>query len=282
MEVLAPDRTEAGPHVWHAPCSLTSDMTEHDLFDALEKATTHAATIAESGPLTERSPSPAPKSRSPRVRVSGTFLVGENQAGELLRSYLVQESHQKKATSESIRWVAQNLRELCCPDEFIRRVELAAVDKLRQGEILAQAARFSRETTAPPDGSAPPTDLWGLTLAIATERCVVDTYAAARFAFQARRAASSELRATFHDIARQDALHATLFWGLLAWALSHLSPARARQIIEEQRNIRNALRQSIEVPLPEELHELAGVPDADAGHALLDVLEIQLWSEVAA
>jgi hypothetical protein len=86
----------------------------------------------------------------------------------------------------------------------------------------------------------------------------------------------------FEDIARQDAVHVTLFWEILAWALSHLSPARARQVMEEQKNVREEIRVAIEAPLPGELHELAGVPDADCAHALLDALEFELWSEVAA
>lgn len=257
-------------------------MTQHDLFEVLEKATTHATTIAESGPLTERSPSSSGEGRRPRVRISGTYRVGERQGAELLKTYLVEESQKREATAESIHWVAQNLRELSCPAELIRRVEHAAQDKLHHAESLAQAAHRSRAKSAPDESETALTDLWGLTLAIATERCVVDTYEAARLAFQARRAASPELRSVFRDIARQDALHATLFWELLAWALSHLSPARARQISEEQRAVRDALRLALDAPRPDALHEGAGVPDADAGHALLDALEFQLWSEVAA
>lgn len=257
-------------------------MTPHDLFDVLDKAAIHAATIAESGPLTQRSPSPTPEDRPPRVRVSGTFLIGQTQAGELLKNYLVRESHQKAVTAASIRWVGLNLRQLSCPSEFLRRVDQAAEDKLQHAKMLAYVAHLSGAGFAPHTDEVPLMDLWGLTIDTATERCVVDTYAAARFAFQARRAASAELRAVFHDIAQKDAVHATLFWELLAWALSHQSPARARQIVEEQRRIRDALRLAIEAPLPEELHELAGVPDSDAGNALLDALEFQLWSEVAA
>lgn len=271
-----------GPPSWHASCSAFFDMSPHELFDVLDKAAIHAATIAESGPLTERSPSPTHRDRLPKVRVSGTFRIGQNQVDELLRSYLIKESHQKGLTAASIRWVALNLRELGCPSEFLRRVEQAALDNSQHAKTLANAAHLSGALMVPDEGEAPLTDLWGLAIDTATERCVVDTYAAARFGFQARRAASPELRLVFLDIARQDAVHATLFWELLAWALSHLSPARARQIVEEQRRVRDALRLAIETPLPGELHEVAGVPDADAGHALLDALEFQLWSEVAA
>ncbi len=257
-------------------------MTHPDLFDVLEKATNHGLTMAESGPLTERAPEPEAKRRAPRPRLSGTFRIGEIQRGDVLSSYLAQEAHQKRVAAERIREVALSLRELKCPADLMRRVEHAAQDKLKHAEILTQAGAISQRATDVSDDGSPQMDLWQLTLSTATERCVVDVYAAARFAFQARRAESAELASVFFDIARDDAVHVSLFWELMGWALSHLSPARARLLAEEQRKVREALREAIEAPLPVEIHEIAGVPDADAAHAILDSLEFELWSDVAA
>lgn len=257
-------------------------MTRFDLFDVLDKAISHATTIVESGPLTERSPDTTREGREPPVRRSGAFRIAERRFGDAQKGYLIQEAEQKLAASRSIRWLGRSLSELSCPADFIRRVDHAAREKQRHAEVLFQVAQVAPAGQLAQGVDAPLVDLWGLTLEVATSRCVVDTYAAARLAFQALHASSPELRAAFDDIARQDAIHATLFWDLLEWALSHLSPARARQISEEQRRVREALRLAVEAPLPHELHESAGVPDADAAHALLDVLEFQLWSEVAA
>lgn len=257
-------------------------MTRFDLFDVLDKAISHATTIAESGPLTERSPDTTREGRAPRGRLSGTFRIGEKRFGDVIKGYLAQEAHQKLAAAQRIQWLGRSLCELSCPAEYIRHVEHAAQEKFDHAALLCLLSHVSLEDAMPRPTDAPLGDLWELTLDIAASRCVVDTYAAARFAFQARHAQTPELRGAFLEIARQDAVHATLFWELLAWALSHLSPSRARQLSDEQRRVREALRLAIETPLPEELHQIAGVPDADAAHALLDVLEFQLWSEVAA
>lgn len=257
-------------------------MKHPDLFDVLEKAMTHGLTMADSGPLTERSPSPKRTRKAPWTRVSGIIRVGEIRKGDVLSSYLAQEARQKEAAAESIRATAVSLRELSCPSDLIRRTEHAAQDKLKHAEALSEAAALSKRGSESSAESPREVELWELTLSTATQRCVVDTYAAARFAFQARRAGSTELASVFLDIARDDAVHVTLFWELLSWALSHLSPARARLLEEEQRKVREALRLAIEAPLPHEIHEIAGVPDADASHAILDALEFELWSEAAA
>lgn len=258
------------------------EMTRLDLFEVLDKAVSHATTMVESGPLTERSPDPTHEGREPPARRSGAFRIGERRSSDALKGYLVQEAQQKRAAADGICWLGRTLSELSCPADFIRRVEHAAEEKRKHAELLFQLARVAPSDEVNHGMDVPLADLWGLTLEVATSRCVVDTYAAARFAFQAIHANSPELRAAFSDIARQDALHTTLFWDLLDWALSHLSPARARQINEEQGRVRDSLRLAVEAPLPEELHETAGVPDVDAAHALLDVLEFQLWPRVAA
>jgi hypothetical protein len=87
-------------------------MRQHDLFEVLDKATAHATTIADSGPLTERSPKPIREGRLPQGRVSGTFRIGQERVGELLTSYLGNEAHQKEMTAASIRLLTLNLREI--------------------------------------------------------------------------------------------------------------------------------------------------------------------------
>jgi len=91
-----------------------------DILEALDRATQHALTLAETGPLTERAPDTAssPDSRKPvpePARLSGTYRVESLHEGEALPSYLLQESDSKAQAAREIKHLGLSLRELRCP-----------------------------------------------------------------------------------------------------------------------------------------------------------------------
>src|SRR5690606_8593012 len=130
----------------------------------LDRATQHALTVAESGPLTERSPDLSLPAESKRkrpepVRLSGTYRVEWLHEGAALPGYLLQESHYKSQAAREIQHLAQSLRELRCPAELIRRVERAAHEKERHAAELLALSNSSQAAVGAPPGEEPLLDL---------------------------------------------------------------------------------------------------------------------------
>jgi hypothetical protein len=114
----------------------------------------------------------------------------------------------------------------------------------------------------------------------AVEGCVRETYAALAASWQARRAGSAELRATFARIAEDETRHAALAWSIARWAEARLD-ARGRVSVERARRAAVAkVYAEIAAPGAEVEHTL-GLPNVTQSRALFTRMVKELRVGVA-
>jgi hypothetical protein len=258
--------------------SCTISALEMNMDSRLHLAETIERAVSHGLNLSQADPEPGAGSSA-----SGTFLLGEWDEAKLLDaggSYEAREAERLQRRARSVQMLAWNLGELDCPQDLIQECHRVAADLRRQSAVLQGGAPSAASTPRPQDFSFK--DLYGFALELSTDCCVVETFEATRVLYQARSAADPELRTTLAVIAQQQMDHAVFYWELLDWALSQLSPSRARNIRAEQRRAREDLRVTFCQPMST-FDYAVGKPSELVAHGLLDALEFQLFGdEVAA
>ena len=110
------------------------------------------------------------------------------------------------------------------------------------------------------------------------EGCVRETYGAVLASYQARAARDPELRGAMSSIARDEAKHAALSWRIHGWLWPRLSSDERRAALAAAAGARGELADRAGEP-DAELREVAGLPDAAAGRAMLAALDDVVWSK---
>lgn len=117
-----------------------------------------------------------------------------------------------------------------------------------------------------------------LALENVAEGCVVETYSALVMAYQARHAATPQLRRLLARVARDERRHALLSWDILAWSLRRLAAATHEHLSEHLRRARARLEAMLP-QLQSELRAELGLPDVQVAMAMLRSLDAELWRD---
>jgi hypothetical protein len=108
------------------------------------------------------------------------------------------------------------------------------------------------------------------------EGCVFETWAALLATWQAERAAEAPVRDALAAIAVDETRHAALAWDLAAWLAPRLTEAEADRVDRAFEDAVAQLSALVLVEPPAALREVAGVPSAREGRALLAALRATL------
>lgn len=241
----------------------------------VEEAVSHA--VVHGTHLLQAAMGAAPESRSDS---SGTFRLDGglhlSRDGVPAEGVLLDEARQLALLSVEGAGLAKKLTILNCPLTLRRRAQACSARLMdRAGEL---GFLIKQPIHIPSPGSPAFIDLFEFARSCSTERCVSDTYRAARASFLARAAQDPELRGVLSTIAADLLSQAVLAWELLDWAQSQLSPARARLIREEQRRACQSLHESLASGAGG-LVPFLGDPGKAVADGLLEALEFALWGD---
>lgn len=172
--------------------------------------------------------------------------------------------------------------ELAChgaPAPLVRAAWSALRDELRHARVAAGLARrFGATPTPALVTPMPPRTLAAFARDNAIEGCVNETYAAARMRHQAACAEVPVICRALAPIADDEARHASLSWAIARWVTPKLPRATRARLHDAQEQAVAALDAQLETndDAPE-LRAQAGLPDAEAAHALHRSLSQTLW-----
>ncbi len=155
------------------------------------------------------------------------------------------------------------------PPSLVRRCREAAQDERRHAEQLI--ALGARRPNAEPEASGPTTSLADIALHNAVEGCVSETWSALEMHWRAVHAAEARARATFAQIADDEARHAQLAWDLHPWLCSQLDAERVRDIEVARARAQAALPITVGLAarsITADARAAQGLPDPDLAVAL--------------
>lgn len=196
--------------------------------------------------------------------------------------YFAATAYLEAASALAFDDLAQQLARHGAPAALLARCRRAARDERFHQRALGRLAGDELASlTAPelPARAAP--SLCELALENVAEGCVVETYSALVTAYQARHAASPQLRRLLARVARDERRHALLSWDILAWSLRRLPTARHELLSEQLRHARARLEAMLP-RLPHDLRTELGLPDVQAAKAMLRSLDAELWRDGSA
>lgn len=196
--------------------------------------------------------------------------------------YFAAAAYLEAASALAFDDLALQLKHHGAPAVLVRRCRRAARDERFHRRALGKLGGADCESLAEPElpARAAPS-LCELALENVAEGCVVETYSALVMAYQARHAASPELRGLLTRVARDERRHALLSWDILAWSRRRLSSAGRQQMGQRLR----AARARLGATLPRFSNELRaelGLPDVPVARAMLRSLDAELWRDGAA
>ncbi len=219
---------------------------------------------------------------------SGIFVVdqeqrlqrrgAETQCRELLAAFFVNEAEAEEQAVERWEALGEELQALAAPREFIEYCSSASLSALRHAKELELAARrHGAEPVSSCLSLGQVRELHQLARDNAVQGCVFLTFRAVRLRHQAEAARNPEVLRIVSELAADQSRHAGFYWEMHRWALGQISPQRGRDIRALQlvaiRQLRDMAAHESLGPHQQEL----GLPDAEAGLALLDALNRELW-----
>lgn len=196
-----------------------------------------------------------------------------------LGDFFTQVAHLEAASVDAFRHLADELRALGAPEALRERALRSAGDEVRHADVMSRLARrFGGRPTEPEVHPLPLRDLERLATENMVEGCVRETFGALFATYQAQAASDREIARALAAVAEDETRHAALAWEIADWADALLSDAaRARVSAARERAVAE-LRAELGAPVPAELQDMAGVPDARASQELLGGLERALLS----
>jgi len=198
--------------------------------------------------------------------------------GPAVGAYLAQQAELEAASVRAFADLHDDLIALGAPGSLVRAAVAAAADEVRHARLCD---RHARRYGATPDlrtiGAAPRRTRAQLAKDNLVEGCVRETYGAVVAAYQARAARDPEVRGAMRSIARDEAKHAALSWRLHRWVWPQLSDDERRDAVAATAAARAELADRAGEP-DAELREVAGLPDAVSGRAMLAALDAVVWT----
>jgi rubrerythrin len=201
--------------------------------------------------------------------------VGDRELGD----YFARVAALEAVAVDAFERLADELAALGAPDELAAWARRSADDERRHARDMgALARRFGATPRAHQAQRFAKRDLFAVALENAVEGCVRETYGAVVGHHQAAHAQDHAVRAAMAQVAEDETRHAALSWAVAEWALPQLSAAQHQQLQQAQRAALVDLRRAVARPEAETLVRDAGLPTADAGLAMLDALQQQVWA----
>jgi hypothetical protein len=200
---------------------------------------------------------------------------GDDKVGR----YLASVAYLEAASVHAFERLTRELARHNAPAPLREASRCAARDERRHARLMRDlAARHGVAVPQVRPGPRAVRDLEDIAVENALEGCVRETFGAAAAIIQARRAADPDVRRVMAGIARDEARHAKLAWGLASWLDTRLG-AQARANVDARRKDGiNALAREVAIdPLPVVKFRL-GAPSAAEGRRLLGALDQMLWS----
>jgi hypothetical protein len=201
------------------------------------------------------------------------------RAPSAVGDYLAGAAHLEAAAVHAFRRLQRELAGSGAPARLLRAARRAAADEVRHARVTARLARrFGGTFVRPRVAAVAARPLAAVAAENAVEGCVRETFGALVASFQAAHAEDPEIARAMATIARDETRHAALSWAVARWAAGRLDPAARAGLAAQCREAARALRREADAPVPEELQRAAGLPGSAQQHALLGVLETQLWA----
>jgi hypothetical protein len=195
-------------------------------------------------------------------------------------AYFAIMSELESASVTAFRRLADELRSHGAPASLVADAVRSARDEVQHAHVTSQLAdAFGGRPAAKHEARH---DLRRSLVAIAIENaiegCVRETFGAAVAAWQAEHAMDPRVRTAMQSIARDEARHAALAWQVAHWMESRLDDGEREVVTTAMRAAIGTLRCENRTSADADLVSLAGVPDAARASAMIDELEVLLWS----
>ncbi len=172
------------------------------------------------------------------------------------------------------------------PEELVARARRAARDEVRHARVMGAFARAwggSVKPPAPPaNGSTILRPIEEVVLENAVEGCVRETFGALTATLQAERATDPRIRSAMHRIASDETEHAALAWSIARWAGASLDADRRARIASAMENAIRELEAELDLDVPREVRDTAGLPSRAESRAMLAGMRADLWGASAA
>lgn len=238
--------------------------------------------VGEGGALAERSRSLGEPTGACVGRRSDGVVASGERSGAGVGAFFARVSELEATAVVAFEVIAAELSLLGAPAELVDAAKSAAGDEVRHARVTAALARrYGAEPRALEAEPRSARSRLAFALDNVIEGCVRETYGAACARYQADRAEDPEVRARLLEIAADEARHAELSWRIQEWIEAELDPDERSLLEAAQKRAIAELRAELDQEPGPELCRDAGLPSAAHAHALLDVLESELWNAAA-
>jgi hypothetical protein len=209
-------------------------------------------------------------------RPEGLALAPRDDASTL-GGFFAECPEMEAASVVAFRRLDAELGALRAPRSLRARARRSALDEARHARAMRRLARrFDAAPRRSRVGRAPPRGLADLAVENMREGCVFETWAALLATWQAERAAEAPVRGAMAAIAVDETRHASLAWDVAAWLAPRLTGPEADRVERAFEDAVAQLSTLVLVEPPEALRDVAGVPSAREGRALLAALRATL------
>ena len=229
----------------------------------------------DADPIVECATCPNGVGRRPR----GLRNPGKNAAKSDSRvgAYFANAAHLEAASVHAFRILRRELEAHGAPADLREGAARAEADEIRHARATSKLARaYGAEAKHARVSPCALRSLEDIALENAVEGCVRETFGAAFAAWQAEHAQDPAIRSAMQKIARDEARHAALAWGVARWAESRLDQAARSRIATAKRRALRDLEAELDRQTHPELASRAGVPSMEAQRVLLRTLETEL------
>lgn len=209
-------------------------------------------------------------------RPEGLVLAARDDAATL-GGFFAECTEMEAASVVAFRRLDVELAALGAPRSLRAQARRSAVDEARHARAMRRLARrYDARPRRPRVRRAETRAVVDLAVENMREGCVFETWAALLATWQAERAAEAPVRDALAAIAVDETRHAALAWDLAAWLAPRLTEAEADRVDRAFEDAVAQLSALVLVEPPAALREVAGVPSAREGRALLAALRATL------
>lgn len=197
----------------------------------------------------------------------------------LLGRYFATMAATEAASVTSFERMAEELAEHGMPAELQARARRAAREEARHWRMTAALARrFGARAHPGAVATQPPRTLLQMAIENAREGVVRETLGAAIGWWQALHAADPIVRRVMRRIADDETSHAALSWAVDEAVRTRLTEAERSELDLATATALAGMEREVDLPVPDELVDNAGLPSHRVARALFDAARAELWS----
>jgi hypothetical protein len=216
-------------------------------------------------------------------RPAGWSLTSVSSSSGALAAYFAECAELEAASVFAFEFLASDLAANDAPEDLIAAARTSAKDEIRHAKVTRRLAeRFGGSVRDPHAEPHAGRTLYEIALENAIEGVVRETFGAAIALWRADHAEDAVVRRAMRAIAADECNHAVLSWRIAAWARDRLDARDQARIDAAIAHEIARLREALAVDPAPELSARAGVPNAAQAASLLDGLEADVWTRVAA